>query len=78
VPGRYVGRDTVPAFLTPGETVIDRRLTAALERLVLQSGGGGLGGVGDVYLDSYKVGKTIASPVDDAQQRRISYKLQRA
>jgi hypothetical protein len=79
VPGKYVGRDSIPTLLEPGETVLDRRLTAALERLVLQGGGSGLGGgVGDVYLDSYKVGKTIASPVDDAQQRRISYKLQRA
>lgn len=78
VPGpTYVNSDSVPAFLTPGETVIDKGLTAALERVFLGGGGPMLGGVGDVYMDSYKVGKTVARPVADAQRRQISYTLQR-
>jgi hypothetical protein len=36
-----------------------------------------MGGIGDVYIDSYKVGKTVARPVSDAQRRQISYTLQR-
>ncbi len=41
VPGSFVGtEDTVLARVSPGETVIDRRLTAALERMVENGGGG--------------------------------------
>lgn len=79
VPGpTYVNRDTVPILATPGETVIDKRLTSALEQLVFH-GGGPVGGgmVGDVYMDSYKVGRTVARPVTDAQRRQIAYTLQR-
>lgn len=41
IPGRYIGReDTVFARVTPGETVIDRRLTKALEQMVMGGRGG--------------------------------------
>ncbi len=47
VPGRYAGiPDTVPGWLTSGETVIDRRLTRALEKAYL---GGGLSGDQSIY-----------------------------
>jgi hypothetical protein len=40
VPGLFVGRkDTVASRLTPGETVIDRRTTAALEDFLANGGG---------------------------------------
>ena len=48
IPGVYVGRDSVPILASPGETIIDRDLTAALERLAAQ---GGLAGGPTVILD---------------------------
>jgi murein DD-endopeptidase MepM/ murein hydrolase activator NlpD len=76
VPGRFVGReDTVLARLTPGETVIDRQLTQALERMAAGDGSGTVRAVaGDVYLDGYKVGRHIARPVTDRQARQVGYR----
>jgi len=76
VPGRYVGRaDTVAAMLTPGETVIDRSLTQALERALA---GGGLGG--PVYavfnVDGQRFAQAVAQPMSDEQARIISYSHQ--
>lgn len=76
VPGRYVGRDdTVMARLTPGETVLDRSLTQALERMV--AGGNPSGPVeARFYLDGQEFARATAQPMSDEQARIIGYSHQ--
>jgi tape measure domain-containing protein len=77
LPGQYVGAEDMTLYRgTPGETVIDRRLTDALEAVFVR--GGGMAQAGDVYLDGQKVGRIIAQPVQSEQARSISYRSSRA
>lgn len=78
VPGRYVGvADTVQARLTPGETVIDRRLTKALESVFLGGSGGRLTVRGDVYIDGEKAGRLLEPRITTAQGRYVGYAVGR-
>jgi hypothetical protein len=76
VPGVYVGRDdTVLARLTQGETVIDRQLTQALEKMVA-SGGWGSGPT--IYATVYggterQVGAALERLVTPAAKRVVTY-----
>ncbi len=76
VPGMYIGRDSVPALLTPGETVIDRDLTRRLEAIAA----GGLGGsaptvnvtvTGNTLLGSERQVALEIAKVVEPQIRRI-------
>jgi tape measure domain-containing protein len=79
VPGIFVGReDTVLARVSPGETVIDRSLTDALEQMVL---GGGMGGPtfnfdGATFIGAPKreAAAAWASDMQDALDRLIGYR----
>lgn len=73
VPGTYVGRDSIPALLSPGETVIDRRLTAMLEQ------GGAGGNVFHLHSPTFlgaterQVGAALERMVTPAAKRVVSY-----
>jgi cell wall-associated NlpC family hydrolase len=81
VPGpRYVHRDAVPAFLTPGEYVLNRRVTDALEQLA--AGGGSVSRSAaalsqrPIYVlgtTRQEVARALARVVSPAQDRRISF-----
>lgn len=80
VPGLFVGReDTVLARVSPGETVIDRSLTAALERMVA---GGGIGGGLTISFDgatfvgapNRQVTDAWARDMQDALDRLVGYR----
>jgi cell wall-associated NlpC family hydrolase len=89
VPGpRSVNRDSVPAFLTPGEYVIDRRLGDKLDAaadIVHELGrigaGGGLGG-GTYFTGNFQVlgatehqvGRALARIVTPAQNRQVGFR----
>jgi hypothetical protein len=78
VPGRYYGRDdTVMARLTPGETVIDRDLTRALEQAVANGGLGGGPTVAIFEIDGKEFARAVADPMTDQQARRMGYASQR-
>ena len=77
VPGVYVGRkDTVAARLTPGETVIDRQLTAMMEDFFA---GGGEGVIVNVNLpsalrgDEKRIAKKLGAEIQSDLNRRIGY-----
>ncbi len=79
VPGVYIGRDSVPAMLMPGETVIDRSTTAALEQF-LASGGGGLTIVvsGNTLLgDDAKIARELSRLIQPELNRLASYRADR-
>lgn len=78
LPGRYIGReDTVMYRGTPGETVIDRSLTQALEQMVAGGGGGGpnitikIGSV--IGTTPRDVWRSVAKEVDPELKRLIGY-----
>jgi hypothetical protein len=81
LPGRYIGReDTVVYRGTPGETVIDRRLTAALERMVASGGWGGGQGptIERVYVlgaDERQVGRALERLVTPAAEKAVRYRV---
>lgn len=78
VPGLYVGRnDTILSRLTPGETVIDRQLTAALEDMVANGGPSGGPMVAVFKINDREFARAMAQPLQDEQDRIISYKIQR-
>ncbi|RDI73313.1 tape measure domain-containing protein [Gaiella occulta] len=80
VPGVYVGRDSVPALLSPGETVIDRSLTRALEQMVSSVGWGGVSIVvsGNTLLgDDMSIARELARRVEPELRRLISYRAER-
>ena len=78
VPGVYIGRDSVPALLTPGEYVLTRQQTAAMEA-------GRLGGLtvqvtvtGNTMLGSEPwVARELAKLVEPELRRLISYQADR-
>lgn len=72
VPGRYIGRDSVPALLSPGETVIDRRMTAALERIVTVGGGTTINAT-VLGATERQVGAALERLVTPAAKRVVSY-----
>jgi hypothetical protein len=75
--GQYVGAEDMVMYRgTPGETLIDRRLTDALEAVYLRGGGGAF--AGDVYIDGQKAGRILAQPVQSEQDRSISYRSSRS
>jgi hypothetical protein len=79
VPGHYVGRDdTILARVTPGETVISRDLTNALEDVFLRGGGSDARPiVVSIQIDGREIANAVAQPMTDAQARQIGYTAQR-
>jgi hypothetical protein len=79
VPGQFIGRqDTVLARLTPGETVLSRGLTSALEQMVLGAGGGGTRPiVVSIQIDGREIAQATAQPMSDEQARQIGYTIPR-
>jgi len=80
VGGAYIGReDTVLAQLTPGEYVIDRRLTRALEDVIVNGSrtGGDRPIVVEINLDGRRFARAVARPMDEQLDRRISYQVER-
>ncbi len=78
VPGRYVGmRDMIPARLTPGETVIDRRLTEALEDVFVR-GRGGSGPIEVVLkVNDREIARAIAPAMQSELDRSLGYRSSR-
>jgi len=77
---RYINRDAVPLLAQHGETVIDRRLTDALEEVFLT--GGGRGGGGPVIViqapnflatTPTEVARGVASLVGPHLKRRVGF-----
>jgi hypothetical protein len=78
VPGRYIGRDdTIMARVTPGETVIDRKLTAALEEMVASGSIGGGPTLAVFHLNGRQIATATAAPMSAEQARQIGYPIQR-
>lgn len=79
VPGVYVGReDTVLVAATPGETMIDRSLTTALEAAFLSGGGNRPVQVSVVLeIDGQRVSQALARPMTTELSRFISYRIER-
>lgn len=77
VPGRYIGvDDTVMARLTPGETVISRQTTDALEQFLASAGSvSGRPLQVTLVMDHQKVGTIVTPAVTAAQARRIGYRV---
>ncbi len=78
VPGNYIGRDSVPALLSPGEYVLTREQTKALET-------GGIGGLtvnisvsGNTMLGSEPwVAAELARTIEPELRRLINYQASR-
>jgi hypothetical protein len=78
IPGQYVGRnDTIMARVTPGETVLDRKLTAALEDMVANGGGGPSHVVTIVKVNDRVIAQAIGPAMTAEQARQIGYTIQR-
>jgi len=76
--GRFVGRDSVPALLAPGETVLDRKLTRALEQMVTAGGGGGPSHVVTILkINDREFARATAPALSAEQARAMGYTLQR-
>lgn len=78
VSGRFIGRDSVPALLSPGETVIDRKLTRALEQMVDAGGGGGPSHVVTILkINGREFARATAPAMTAEQARAQGYTIQR-
>jgi hypothetical protein len=79
VPGRFVGRqDTVLARLTPGEYVIPRELTAALEQVLLGNRSPASIPVHATFrINDRVIAEATAHATHAEQARVIGYKSQR-
>lgn len=79
VPGRFVGReDTAPAFLTPGEEVIDRSLSRDLRAFLSGAGGRQVVVVqSDLYVGARRLASATARDMTLEQGRRVAYRYQR-